>query len=197
MPALTTQYRMVPLQTSTQGLRLAYLYTCSWPPSAHHKTDTMRTSIVDLAKKSFTNLDPTKVHISFDPELNLFHVITGHFSKTRPSQRFADGLKRLSDDDATCFINHCGRGDSLAFDVGPYDCLVQRLSNKNLVKSIDEDVVCFKPKRGWPPTRVGLSSMRRSANDLFFERLTHEYLPRLAEEAKGRRTRVKRERQVY
>jgi hypothetical protein len=199
MPALTTTYRMVPLQKSTQGLRLAYIYTCTWPPSRHHETDTLRTSIVELAKKSFTTLDPKKIHISFDTGLNVFHVVTGYYAKTRPSQTFAKSLERLSHDNATCYVNHCGRGDSLTFDVGPYVCLVQRLSNKNLLKTVDADGLHFKPRPGWPPSRnVWFGpTRRRSATDVFFEKLESEYLPRLAQEASGREQKAKRKRQVY
>ena len=196
MPALTSAYRMVKLKKAFQGSRLAYLYTCSWPEQRHDEADALRKAVEELAHNSFTTLDGKKLHITFDTDQSVVHIVTGHYPKARPLQKFADGLKRLcsyEDVACTCHINHCGQGDSLAFDVGPFACLVQRLKDRNLVKTVTDDGVQFKPRPGWNPS----ATKSLSWNDTFFEKLAKEYLPQLQREASGMKAPVKRKRAIF
>jgi hypothetical protein len=128
-PPLTTPFKMVPLQKSAQGLRLAYLYTCSLPAS--HDEGMLRKAIAEHAGTTLRHLLPDQLFIAFDEALGVVYVVTGLRERSRPSLTFANGLQRVCGDDAGFCINHVGKGDSLAIDA----CLTQRLRNANLVKT--------------------------------------------------------------
>ena len=193
-PPLTTPFKMVPLQKSTQGLRLAYLYTCSLPAS--HDEGMLRKAIAEHAGTTLRHLLPDQLFIAFDEALGVVHVVTGLRERSRPSLTFANGLQRACGDDARFYINHVGKGDSLAIDAGPYACLTQRLRNANLVKTVDFDGVGVQWKA---KARVHWQVVPNKTNKQdFFYQLTHFLLPALAARARGKGIRkVKRARQVF
>ena len=170
---------MKPLEKSAQGLRDAYLYCATLP---QHDSAAALKHDIEVQARAIMSL--SAIHIVLDASLGVCLVVVGLSRRARPNQRFEASLKRLSGE-GKCVIMHCAKGDALAYEIGAFAALKQRVST--LKTTVDfEKGVQFAPRE-----------VREVKHD-FYSQLEHVLIPQLKLIASGRvGRRINRARQVY
>ena len=113
---------MKPLEKSAQGLRDAYLYCATLP---QHDSAAALKHDIEVQARAIISL--SAIHIVLDASLGVCLVVVGLSRRARPNQRFEASLKRLSGE-GKCIIMHCAKGDALAYEIGAFAALKQRVS---------------------------------------------------------------------
>ena len=171
---------MKPLEKSAQGLRDAYLYCATLP---QHDSAAALKHDIEVQARAIISL--SAIHIVLDASLGVCLVVVGLSRRARPNQRFEASLKRLSGE-GKCIIMHCAKGDALAYEIGAFAALKQRVSTLKTTVDFEKGVQFVAPR------------VVHEVKHDFYSQLEHVLIPQLKLIASGRvGRRINRARQVY